>query len=137
MSAALKSRLAWAWCVYIVLSQTGTAGRLADELFNSLFGAGNGGDETLHFVLQKGYHVFLFGVFGWLLTLPRGWRSRRECVLWCLGVGAAGESLQLLALGRSPKVSDAILNVAAGFLAVWVSRRIQAAEAAEQPRAVA
>ena len=135
MNAAIKSRLVWIWCIYIVISQTGAAGQLANELFDWLFGGERGGANVLHFLLQKGYHVFLFGVFGWLLTSPLGRRSWRTCLLWCVGLGAASEALQLLAEGRSPTVSDAVLNVVAASLAVWLSWRLRSRAVDSQPGA--
>ena len=126
VSAAFKSRLAWAWCVVIVLSQTKMAADAANALFGWFFGGGGGGDGVLRLVLQKGYHVLLYGTFGCLLTLPPDWRSVRTCLAWSAAVGVAGESLQLLVDGRSPRVSDAVLNVSAAILAVWLMRRLQA-----------
>lgn len=114
----------WIWCALIVLSQTNFAGHRADELFTWLFGGGDGGSGLLHLSLQKGYHVFLFAVFGLLLASPAARRSLRICLLWCLGIGIVGESLQLLSSSRSPQLSDALINVIAGVAAVLLVRRL-------------
>ena len=111
----LRSR--WAlrlWIVVIVFSQTGLAGALADALVLWLFGGRpEGGEEWLRLLMQKGYHVGLFGVAGLLIGL--GEPARRgpawHGLLWCVGLSVFGETLQLLAPARSPQFSDAALNV--------------------------
>jgi len=72
----------------------------------------------LHFLMQKGYHVGLLAVFGWLLSLRLAVRSRTSCVLWAVAAGVVAEALQLLVVGRHPHIGDAVLNVAAGTGAV-------------------
>jgi hypothetical protein len=105
----------------VVASQTSEAGRLADSFFAWLFGSG-GADEldrgVLYFLMQKGYHVGLFAVFGWLLSLRLTGRSRTGCVLWVVAAGVVAEALQLLVAGRHPHIGDAVLNVAAGTATV-------------------
>lgn len=120
-SRQLVSAFPWVWLALVVASQTSEAGRLADSFFAWLFGSG-GADEldrgVLFFLMQKGYHVGLFTVFGWLLSLRLAGRSRTSCVLWAVAAGVVAEALQLLGAGRHPHVGDAVLNVAAGTGAV-------------------
>lgn len=92
-----------------------------------LFEAGEPTGGDLHFALQKTYHVFLFFPLGWLLSLPAAGRSQVRCALLVLTVGAGAESLQLWAPGRSPQLSDALLNVAAGMAAVLVRAEMRRA----------
>lgn len=125
---SLVSILPWIWLAFVIASQTAEAGQLADRVFTWIFGA-NGGDSIdhglLHFILQKAYHVGLFAVFGCLLSLVQSGRSRIAC-LWLAAIaGVVAESLQLLADGRSPQVSDAILNVVAGVGAVLVAFKLR------------
>ena len=83
-----------------------------------LFGTGGPAGSHLHFMLQKGYHVFLFFLFGWLISLPAAGRRQASCMAWALAAGAGAEALQLWAPGRHPQLSDALLNMAAGAVAV-------------------
>ena len=62
--------------------------------------------------MQKGYHVGLFAVFGWLLSLRLIGRSRTGCVLWVVAAGVVAEALQLLVAGRHPHIGDAVLREA-------------------------
>ncbi len=120
-SRPLISALPWVWLVLVVASQTSEAGRLADSFFAWLFGSGEASEldrGLLHFLMQKGYHVGLFTVFGWLLSLRLAGRSRTGCVLWAAAAGVVAEALQLLVTGRHPHIGDAVLNVAAGTGAV-------------------
>jgi VanZ family protein len=121
-SRSLVSALPWVWLALVIASQTSQAGQLADSFFTWIFGPG--GDDgidrgSLHFLLQKGYHVGLFTVFGGLLSLRQACRSYAACLLAAICAGAVAESLQLLAAGRSPEVADALLNIVAGGGAVF------------------
>jgi hypothetical protein len=118
---SLISAFPWIWLALIVASQTAAAGQLADSLFALLFGTGDSDGGELHFTLQKGYHVGLFAVFGYLLALPHARRSRPACLWLAATAGVAAESLQLLASGRSPQIGDAVLNVCAGVGAVLLA----------------
>ena len=125
---SLISNLPWVWLAFVVASQTAEAGQLADSVFTWIFGAG--GDDSiahgrLHFILQKTYHVGLFAVFGYLLSLAGARRSRAACLWFAVTAGVAAESLQLLAAGRSPQVSDAVLNLVAGVSAVLIVFRLR------------
>ncbi|MDA0205396.1 MAG: VanZ family protein [Acidobacteria bacterium] len=124
-SAQIAAALPWLWLALVVASQSSTAGHLADALFAMLFGVGGPGGGFTHLVLQKGYHVFLFFTFGWLLSLPAAGRSQLSCLLWVFVVGAGAEALQLGAPGRHPQLSDALLNLAAGAAAVVVRARLK------------
>jgi VanZ family protein len=117
-SERLVGALPWLWLALVVASQTSAAGHLADALFSTLFGSSGPGGGFLHLVLQKSYHVVLFFLFGWLLSLPAAGRRQASCLLWVLVAGAGAEALQLWAPGRSPQLSDALLNLAAGAAAV-------------------
>ena len=126
LSARIVAALPWLWLALVVVSQTSAAGRVAEALFSTLFGSGGPGGGYLHLVLQKGYHVFLFFTFGWLLSLPAAGRHQASCLLWVFVVGSGAEALQLWAPGRGPRLSDALLNLAAGAAAVvgqaWLKR---------------
>jgi hypothetical protein len=124
-SAQIAAALPWLWLALVVASQTSAAGHLADALFATLFGIGGPGGGFMPLVLQKGYHVFLFFTFGWLLSLPAAGRRQLRCLLWVLVVGAGAEALQLWAPGRHPQLSDALLNLAAGTAAVAAQARLK------------
>jgi VanZ family protein len=113
--------LPWLWYVFIAASQSSEAGSLADSIFNWIFGAGR--DDSvdhgaIHFILQKGYHVGLFAVFGYLLALTDASRSLWRCLALSVIGGVVAECLQLFAEGRSPQVSDALLNALTGAAVV-------------------
>lgn len=115
------------WIAFVVFSQTGWAGRLADGVALWLFGPQpEGPEELLRYFMQKGYHVGLFSVLGFLARAT-GNRSVGELFAWAVGFSAASESLQFLAPSRSPQWTDALINVAAGLagwaLASWWTRR--------------
>jgi VanZ family protein len=115
----------WVWLAFVIASQTSAAGRLADAAFVLLFGAAGPEGGHLHFLLQKSYHVLLFFLYGWLLSLPAAGRRQVSCLLWVLAVAAGAETLQLWAPGRSPLLSDALLNLTAGATAVLVQARLK------------
>lgn|GEM_PF-2090350 len=110
------------WLAFVVFSQTGLAGRLADGVALWLFGPQpEGPEELLRYLMQKGYHVGLFSVLGFLAR-STGNRSMVEMVVWTVGFSAASESLQFLAPSRSPQWSDALINVISG-LGGWALAR--------------
>lgn len=115
-----------AWLAFVVFSQTGLAGRLADGVALWLFGPQpEGPEEVLRYLMQKGYHVGLFFVLGFLARSTAA-RSMLEMVLWTVVFSAASEALQFLAPSRSPQWSDALLNVAAALIGWRLAVRFQA-----------
>ena len=124
----LPNRIALAipWTGLILLSSTETAIGWAYWLYDSIFGAfeGGGGIDD-RFLAQKLYHVCLFVVLAWLLAaIPVAGRVRRLsiCILACVAVGIVSEAIQLFVSGRQPTLSDAMLNGLTGvlFSFLWV-----------------
>jgi len=110
----------------VVFSQTGLAGRLADGVALWLFGPQPEASEALvRYLMQKGYHVGLFSVLGFLARLT-GARSTAEMLLWTVAFSAASEALQFLAPSRSPRWNDALLNVASALIGWRMAVRFQA-----------
>lgn len=110
----------------MVFSQTGLAGRLADGVSLWLFGPRpEASGELLRYLMQKGYHVGLFSVVGFLARATGG-RSTAEMLLWTVAFSAASEALQFLAPSRSPQWNDALLNVAAALIGWRMAVRFQA-----------
>ena len=123
---ALLVLLGGIWLAFVVFSQTGLAGRMADAVALWLFGPRpEGPEELLRYLLQKGYHVGLFGVLGYLAAAT-GKRGVKQMLFWTVVFSAASEALQFLAPARSPQISDAILNVAAALAGWWLARKLQA-----------
>ena len=113
------------WVVFIVFSQSGLAGRLADQLVLWLFGPSpDEGDELLRQIMQKGYHVMLFSGLGALLGWSTTRRSHLEILAWCVGFSAASEALQMLSAGRHPAWSDALLNVVSALLGWRIVKKV-------------
>jgi hypothetical protein len=77
---------------------------------------------------QKFLHVVLFSLLGWLLAYtdfpPRPAWVRG--LVWSFAAGAASESIQLLAQGREPLLSDVLLNGVAGAVTCWLVLRFAA-----------
>lgn len=107
------------WCSGILLSQTDTASTFAHRLLSWTSGISSTEGPTLHSLLQKGFHVLVFGVFGWLLPRPGNRRAWRRTLLLCLVVGVGSELLQLVATNRTPRLFDAALNLTASITALW------------------
>lgn len=87
-------------------------------------------------VLQKGYHVVLFAVLGWMLAAG-SWPRRNALWRAALGsflIGALSEALQLAFDGRGPSLWDVALNGVSGCAAAWVWLRLFSAshEAAQK-----
>lgn len=130
------------WVGWIVFSQTGLAGGLADWVFALFFEPKPGPVDWTHFVAQKGYHVLLFGVFGLLAGLrylggvppvctggsvaPGAKTVLWRAVAWCVGLSVFAESLQLLSANRSPLPWDALLNIVSALGAYWLTARAAA-----------
>ena len=81
-----------------MFSQTALAGVLADAFFGLFFEPEPGPVDWKHFVAQKGYHVLLFAVFGYLLSRARRQAARKPGPLLenqpntrSLTVGAQGD----------------------------------------------
>ncbi len=77
-------------------------------------------------VLQKGYHVLLFAVLGWLLVTTN-WPHRNalsRAVLGCFIIGALSEALQLAFEGRGPSIADVVLNGVSGLVGAWIWVRL-------------
>jgi VanZ family protein len=114
-----------AWIGLIFFSSTDTAARWAHAIYAVGF-AGPGIDGPVSmFVLQKGYHVFLFSVLGWLVAAANWSRldPMPRAVLWCFLVGLLSEALQFAFEGRGPSVADVLLNGASGSAAGWIWAR--------------
>ena len=112
----------WLWVGWILFSQTAAAGTLADALFALFFEPEPGPVDWKHFVAQKGYHVLLFAVFGFLVGRRDGVESARA-IAWCIGLSLFAESLQFFSANRNPSVWDALLNVASALTAYRLTVR--------------
>ena len=100
---------------------------MANSISDWLFGPGPAEIGSPPFLLQKGYHVFLFGVFGWLIARSGAQWSAAAALGLAAGFGVFAECLQWLAPGRHPQVSDALINiVSAGTGWALSSRRLPA-----------
>lgn len=104
------------WVALVLFSQTTWAGGIATVISTWLFGPGPAPVGSPPFLLQKAYHVFLFGTYGWLLARSGPPRSTPWALTLAVGLSVFAESLQLLAPNRHPQVADAILNIAAATL---------------------
>ena len=113
-----------AWIALILFSQTTWAGQIANRISVWLFGGGPVSVGSPPFLMQKGYHVLLFGGLGWLLARSAAPRPAGRSLALAVGISVVAEALQMLAPGRSPQVSDALLNVAAATLAWAVAKRM-------------
>lgn len=125
-----------------MFSQTALAGVLADAFFGLFFEPEPGPVDWKHFVAQKGYHVLLFAVFGYLLSRARQQAVRKPGTLrenqpntrsltasalaWCLGLGVFAECLQFFSANRNPSPWDALLNVVSALAAYSLAERIAA-----------
>jgi VanZ family protein len=110
------------WAALILFSQTTWAGRIASVISAWLFGPGPADVGSPPFLLQKAYHCFLFGVFGWMLARTGKPRSARSSLALAIGFGVIAECLQLMAPGRHPQLSDAAINVVSATAAWALSR---------------
>lgn len=107
------------WCCFILLSQTMQASAFLHGLLHRLTGMRESDARLFYEGSRNAYHVFLFGVFGWLLPPPRSKTGWTVAVALCVFVGVATEVLQFWVVNRSPEISDALLNVAASTAAFW------------------
>lgn len=114
------------WAALALFSQTTWAGRIANAISIWIFGPGPSAIGSPPFLLQKGYHCFLFGVLGWLAANAGKSGHRWRTLAWVVGFSALAEMLQLLAPGRHPQISDALINVVSASLAWTVAVRRQA-----------
>lgn len=87
-----------------------------------IFGPGPAEIGSPPFLLQKGYHCFMFAVFGWLLARSGKPRDAWAALWVAIGFGILAEALQWLAPGRHPQVSDAMINVVSAGAAWALSR---------------
>jgi len=112
------------WTALILFSQTTWAGEIAGIIATTVFGPGPADVGSPPYLLQKGYHCFLFGVFGWLLARTGKRRPPAQALAIAISVSIFAEMLQLLAPGRHAQWSDAAINIVSSS-AVWAlaSRR--------------
>ena len=78
--------------------------------------------EWLTYVIRKTAHFAEFAVLG---ALWGGWEQVRRRRLWPWGLptGAVDESLQFLAPGRAPMVTDVLIDTV-GYLCGWALWRL-------------
>lgn len=110
------------WTALILFSQTTWAGHIASAISTWLFGPGPAEIGSPPFLLQKSYHCVLFAVLGWMLARTGKPRSSASALAMAIGFGVFAESLQWLAPGRHPQISDAVINVVSAT-AVWALSR--------------
>jgi VanZ family protein len=118
----------------ILASSTGIAGRLANALYSELFSGPELEATVSAHLLQKAYHVLLFGVLGWLVVSGAAVRSRRllvQVAAWSFVVGAVSEALQLAFADRGPSLWDVLLNGVSGCLAGWLALRLSSTHPVE------
>ena len=113
-----------AWIGVIFSSSTSLAGKTSEQLFSYLsellfpeLHTETSSYATLHFVADKGVHVFLFCVLGILLwkELSKMGVGRKIATALLLGaiVGSCSEILQRFFPGRDPAITDVLINVGA------------------------
>jgi hypothetical protein len=110
-----------AWTALILLSQTTWAGELAGWIVAFFFGPGPKEIGSPPYLLQKGYHCLLFGVFGWLLARARQPLPPVPALALAILFGGFAELLQTLAPGRNAQFSDAVINSVSATLAWTLS----------------
>lgn len=111
------------WTALILFSQTTWAGEIAGVIATALFGPGPADIGSPPYLLQKGYHCFLFGVFGWLLARTGKQYPPPAALTIAVSVSILAESLQMLAPGRHPQWTDAAINVVSSTAAWALSSR--------------
>ncbi len=111
------------WTAVILFSQTTWAGDLAGQFSAWLFGPGPAEIGSPPFLLQKGFHCFLFAVLGWLLARSGKPLPARQALAVAIGFGGFAELLQWLAPGRHPQWSDAFINVVSATAAWTLAAR--------------
>ncbi len=114
------------WTALILFSQTTWAGQIAGMVATALFGPGPADIGSPPYLLQKGYHCLLFGVFGWLLAQTGKPRGPAIALAIAVGFSIFAEMLQLWAPGRHPQWSDAVINIVSST-AVWALASRQSA----------
>jgi hypothetical protein len=115
----------WIWLAIVLACSTDEVGDFVTRFYRhhvhaSLWSYGISSHDA-----QKFLHVVLFSLLGWLLAYadfpPRPAWVRG--LVWSFAVGAASESIQLLARGREPLLSDVVLNGTAGAVTCWLVLR--------------
>jgi VanZ family protein len=127
------------WVVLILFSSTGVAGRWANQLYALFVASSDLSAGVPILVLQKGLHVFLFAVLGWLLVTASWPRLNAlpRAMLWSFVIGAASEAVQLAFEGRGPSLADVALNGVSGSLAAWFWVRLFSARHSAAPKPAA
>ena len=113
------------WISLILFSSTDIAARWANAFYAMGFESSGLDGHVSMFVVQKGYHIFLFAVLGWLIASASGSRSGpvTRVVLWSFVVGLLSEALQFGFQSRGPSFADVLLNGASGSTAGWIWAR--------------
>ena len=120
--------LVWLWVLLILFCSTDVASSWADAVFAFLLSHGGPPGGLLRLLVQKCFHVFLFGVLGLLAALPHRLRTPAFAVGICVVIGIVSEVFQAFWPSRSPSALDAALNLLSGLSAYalifrWLSRR--------------
>jgi hypothetical protein len=114
------------WVLVLLLCSTSEVGSFVTHFYSHYLRPAMRGYGLSTHEAQKVLHVLLFGVLGWLLAhthLPPRPAWLRGLV-WSFSVGAVTELVQIVARGREPLISDAILNGTAGALTCWLVLRL-------------
>jgi hypothetical protein len=125
------------WIGWIFFSSTSIAGRWARQFYEALSAHSGLGEGMVMLLFQKGYHVFLFGVLGWLIvSAPSSRPLLMRAMLWTFVIGALSEALQMAFHGRGPSFADVLLNGISGSAAAWIWLRVICGRQKTAPRAV-
>jgi VanZ family protein len=118
------------WIGVIFFSSTALAGRRAEQAYSWIvtmlarhFQTGITPTNTVHFIAEKGFHVFLFVMLAVLLWKAIPSTHRNPIFILCIGsaVGSCSEWLQRFQPGRDPSWRDVYINAAATAFGIVVS----------------
>jgi VanZ family protein len=123
------------WCVGILVAQSGVSSDLAHNILGWVTGVSSDSGPGLHFAAQKIFHVLLFGGVGALVPLPSTRAGWTRVLVGCLVISVGGEMIQMMSPGRTPRITDTVLNVAACFVPLyWRARRRRVASSGFEAR---
>jgi VanZ family protein len=117
------------WIGVIFYSSTSLAGEQSERAFSYLSGVllpqfrtSTPSYGVIHFLADKGLHIFLFCVLGMLLWKVVPDKGKKIPLIILLGaiVGSCSEFLQSFFPGRDPAVSDVLINTAGTGIGVAV-----------------
>jgi VanZ family protein len=116
------------WVCVIMLSSTTAVDQAANSLLTKLLSLVDGDRSfgVVKFLAQKGAHIFLFSLLGWLVIALISGGSKRRLLLATaatFAVGTCSESLQAVFPGRNPTLFDLMLNGVSGTSAAYLRLR--------------